>query len=369
MTKWRSLQIRRFDRSAAHGHSRVIRPSPAVRSPPSPSPSISPRATASPSGIPGHQRRDPYRVRVGVFRPAAPNPVTSPLEVPLWRRRNRPGVRRGASLGRAPTHYRRRHLHHTTHRIADGVVLPVDSVREPAQWREAFDALGGCGGRCVRHRHGRKGIDGDSAADGHPLRPHLPVRLFPRSRGAAVAAVSRPDAHVAVSRISARRRSARRLCGILYGHLCVDVPLESIRDDLPVFAARRVADGSRHHVWRARCVRPFRCPHRIGDCRRVVVVDRGGVSPMADRRVSRCVVLHDAGALIELRSDRHRGRRRTADVFAADGLDHGRRRGSLWSSAVYGHAPRELWPRSVLWLRRQASDWQRWLATPIISPG
>ena len=210
-------------------------------------------------------------------------------------------------------------------------MLPVDPVREPAQRREAFDALGGCGGRCVRHRHGRKGIDGDSAADGHPLRPHLPVRLFPRSRGAAVAALSRPDAHVAVSRISARRGSAHRLCWILYGHLCLDVPLESIRDDLPVSAARRVADGSRHHVRRTRCVRPFRCPHRIGDCRRVVVVDRGGVSPMADRRVSRCVVLHDAGALIELRSDRNRGRRRTADVFAADGLDHGRRRGSLWS--------------------------------------
>jgi hypothetical protein len=48
MTKWRSLQIRRFDRLAAHGHSREIRLSPAARSPPSPSPSTSPRATADP---------------------------------------------------------------------------------------------------------------------------------------------------------------------------------------------------------------------------------------------------------------------------------------------------------------------------------
>ncbi len=61
----------------------------------------------------------------------------------------------------------------------------------------------------------------------------------------------------------------------------------------------------------------------------LVVVDRGRVSPMAGRRVSRCVVLHDAGALIELRSDRNRGRRRTTDVSAADGHDDGRRRGSL----------------------------------------
>ena len=192
---------------------------------------------------------------------------------------------------------------------------------------------------------------------------------FRASRGAAVAALSRPDAHVAASRISARSGPARRLCRILYGHLCLDVPLESIRDDLPVSAARRVADGSRHHVRRTRRVRPFRCPHRIGDCGLVAVVDRGRISPMADRCVSRCVVLHDAGALIELHSDRHRGRRRTADVFAADGLDHRRRRGSLWFPQSSGHARRELWPRSVFWLRRRASDWRRWHATPNISPG
>ena len=96
---------------------------------------------------------------------------------------------------------------------------------------------------------------------------------------------------------------------------------------ITVPAARHLAGRSRHQLWAAGSLRPDGRASACNARRRLARADSVAVPMERSGGISRRVVLHDARSLVQLRSSRHRSRRRAPDVPAVDGC-RGRRRSS-----------------------------------------